>query len=58
MKIKTSSYSIEDVDQDGLNYIASNFSGNVRDLEGAWIVYYSMQFNFNQMEDVFVLIPS
>lgn len=46
MKIKTSSYSIEDVDQDGLNYIASNFSGNVRDLEGAWnrVLFYAIQF--------------
>ncbi|MCI5722463.1 MAG: chromosomal replication initiator protein DnaA [Erysipelotrichaceae bacterium] len=46
MKIKSSSYSIEDVDQDGLNYIASNFSGNVRDLEGAWnrVLFYAIQF--------------
>ena len=46
MKIKTNSYSIEDVDQDGLNYIASNFSGNVRDLEGAWnrVLFYAIQF--------------
>ena len=46
MKIKSSSYSIEDVDKDGLNYIASNFSGNVRDLEGAWnrVLFYAIQF--------------
>ena len=57
MKIKSSSYSIEDVDKDGLNYIASNFSGNVRDLEGAWNrVLISMQFNSNQIGGCIVVL--
>ncbi len=46
MKIKQNSYEIEDVDPEGLAYIASNFSGNVRDLEGAWnrVLFYAIQF--------------
>jgi chromosomal replication initiator protein len=46
MKIKQNGYGIEDVDKEGLDYIASNFSGNVRDLEGAWnrVLFYSIQF--------------
>ena len=36
MKIKQNGYGIDDCDEEGLAYIASNFSGNVRDLEGAW----------------------
>lgn len=45
-KIKQNGYGIEDVDQEGLNYIASNFSGNVRDLEGAWnrVLFYAIEF--------------
>ena len=35
MKIKQNGYGIDDCDEEGLAYIASNFSGNVRDLEGA-----------------------
>ena len=46
MKIKQNGYGIEDVDKEGLDYIASNFSGNVRDLEGAWnrVLFYSIEF--------------
>ncbi len=46
MKIKQNGYGIDDVDQEGLTYIASNFSGNVRDLEGAWnrVLFYAIQF--------------
>ena len=46
MKIKQSGYGIAEVDQEGLNYMASNFSGNVRDLEGAWnrVLFYAIQF--------------
>lgn len=46
MKIKQNGYGIEDVDKEGLAYIASNFSGNVRDLEGAWnrVLFYSIEF--------------
>lgn len=46
MKIKQNGYGIEDVDKEGLEYIASNFSGNVRDLEGAWnrVLFYSIEF--------------
>lgn len=46
MKIKQNGYGIEDVDQEGLAYIASNFSGNVRNLEGAWnrVLFYAIQF--------------
>ena len=46
MKIKQNGYGIEDVDQEGLAYIASNFSGNVRDLEGAWnrVLFYAIEF--------------
>ena len=37
---------IGDIEDEGLNYIASNFSGNVRDLEGAWnrVLFYAIQF--------------
>lgn len=46
MKIKQNGYGIEDVDEKGLAYIASNFSGNVRDLEGAWnrVLFYAIEF--------------
>ena len=46
MKIKQNGYGIEDVDPEGLAYIASNFSGNVRNLEGAWnrVLFYAIQF--------------
>ena len=46
MKIKQNGYGIDQVDEEGLNYIASNFSGNVRDLEGAWnrVLFYAIQF--------------
>lgn len=45
-KIKQNGYGIDDVDQEGLAYIASNFSGNVRDLEGAWnrVLFYAIEF--------------
>ena len=45
MKIENSgNINIEDVDEQGLAYIASNFSGNVRDLEGAWnrVLFYTI----------------
>ena len=44
-KIKQNGYGIDDVDQEGLAYIASNFSGNVRDLEGAWnrVLFYAIE---------------
>lgn len=46
MKIRQNGYGIDDVDDEGLNYIASNFSGNVRDLEGAWnrVLFYAIEF--------------
>ena len=46
MKIKNSGNDIDDVDEKGLAYIASNFSGNVRDLEGAWnrVLFYAIMF--------------
>ncbi len=46
MKIKQNGYGIEDVEEEGLAYIASNFSGNVRNLEGAWnrVLFYAIQF--------------
>lgn len=46
MKIKQNSYGMDDVEQEALAYIASNFSGNVRDLEGAWnrVLFYAIQF--------------
>ena len=46
MKIKQNGYGIDDVDPEGLAYIASNFSGNVRNLEGAWnrVLFYAIQF--------------
>lgn len=46
VKIKQSGYGIDDVDPEGLAYIASNFSGNVRNLEGAWnrVLFYAIQF--------------
>ena len=46
VKIKQSGYGIEGVDPEGLAYIASNFSGNVRNLEGAWnrVLFYAIQF--------------
>ena len=46
LKIKQNGYGIEDVDSEGLAYIASNFSGNVRNLEGAWnrVLFYAIQF--------------
>ncbi|MBR2670265.1 MAG: chromosomal replication initiator protein DnaA [Solobacterium sp.] len=50
MKIKNSGNEIEDVDERGLNYIASNFSGNIRDLEGAWnrVLFYAIMFQKNK----------
>ena len=46
MKIKNSGSNIEDVEEEALTYIASNFSGNVRDLEGAWnrVLFYTIMF--------------
>ncbi|MBR2675439.1 MAG: chromosomal replication initiator protein DnaA [Solobacterium sp.] len=46
MKIKNSGNDIEDVEDEALTYIASNFSGNVRDLEGAWnrVLFYAIMF--------------
>ena len=46
MKIRQNGYGIEDCDEEGLAYIASNFSGNVRDLEGAWnrVLFFAIQF--------------
>ena len=46
MKIENSNNEIEDVDERGLAYIASNFSGNIRDLEGAWnrVLFYAIMF--------------
>lgn len=46
MKIKQNGYGINDVDDEGLAYIATNFSGNVRDLEGAWnrVLFYAIEF--------------
>ena len=46
MKIKNSGNNIEEVDERGLAYIDSNFSGNVRDLEGAWnrVLLYAIMF--------------
>lgn len=46
VKIKQNGYGIEEVDPEGLAYIASNFSGNVRDLEGAWnrVLFYAIEF--------------
>ena len=45
-KIKNSGNEIEDVDEQGLAYIASNFCGNVRELEGAWnrVLFYAIMF--------------
>ncbi|MBQ9326991.1 MAG: chromosomal replication initiator protein DnaA [Solobacterium sp.] len=44
MKIKNSGNDIDEVEDEGLTYIASNFSGNVRDLEGAWnrVLFYAI----------------
>jgi chromosomal replication initiator protein len=46
MKIKQNGYGIDDVEKEGLDFIASNFSGNVRDLEGAWnrVLFYAIEF--------------
>ena len=46
MKIQNSGNEIEEVDERGLDYIASNFSGNIRDLEGAWnrVLFYAIMF--------------
>lgn len=45
IKIKQSGYGIN-IDPDGLSYIASNFSGNIRSLEGALnrVLFYAIQF--------------
>ncbi|MCH4206879.1 MAG: chromosomal replication initiator protein DnaA [Solobacterium sp.] len=45
-KIKNSGNDLNDVDERGMAYIASNFSGNVRDLEGAWnrVLFYAIMF--------------
>lgn len=46
MKINQSGNDINEVEEEGLAYIASNFSGNVRDLEGAWnrVLFYAIMF--------------
>ncbi len=46
LKIQNSGYDINEVDDRGLAYIASNFSGNIRDLEGAWnrVLFYAIMF--------------
>ncbi len=46
MKIQNSGHNIDDIEDEGLNYIASNFSGNVRDLEGALnrVLFYAIMF--------------
>lgn len=46
LKIQNSGNDINGVDEEGLAYIASNFSGNVRDLEGAWnrVLFYAIVF--------------
>jgi chromosomal replication initiator protein len=46
MKIQNSGSEINEIDDKGLAYIASNFSGNVRDLEGAWnrVLFYAILF--------------
>ncbi|MBR3356297.1 MAG: chromosomal replication initiator protein DnaA [Solobacterium sp.] len=46
LKIRSSSYDFGEIEEEGLNYIASNFSGNVRDLEGALnrVLFYAIQF--------------
>lgn len=45
-KIRQNGYGIDDIEEEGLNYIAANFSGNVRDLEGAWnrVLFYAIEF--------------
>lgn len=45
-KIESNGYGIDDIDEQGLSYIASNFSGNVRELEGAWnrVLFYAIEF--------------
>lgn len=45
-KIEANGYDENDVEADGLAFIASNFSGNIRDLEGAWnrVLFYAIQF--------------
>lgn len=45
-KMKQNTYGINSIDQEGMTYIASNFSGNVRDLEGALnrVLFYAIQF--------------
>lgn len=45
-KISDSGNDITDVEEEGLAYIASNFSGNIRDLEGAWnrVLFYAIMF--------------
>ena len=51
-KIKNSGNEIEDVDEQGLAYIASNFCGNVRELEGVFnkLMAYT-RFTNNQLTD-------
>ena len=46
LKIRSNSYDFGDIEEEGLNYIASNFSGNIRDLEGALnrVLFYAIQF--------------
>lgn len=46
MKIKHSGSDINEIDKEGLAYIAANFSGNVRVLEGAWnrVLFYAIMF--------------
>ena len=46
MKIENNGNDIEEVEEAGLTYIASNFAGNIRDLEGAWnrVLFYTIMF--------------
>ncbi|MBE6117110.1 MAG: chromosomal replication initiator protein DnaA [Erysipelotrichaceae bacterium] len=46
MKIENNGNDIDEVEEAGLTYIASNFAGNVRDLEGAWnrVLFYTIMF--------------
>ncbi|MBR2811544.1 MAG: chromosomal replication initiator protein DnaA [Solobacterium sp.] len=45
-KIESAGYHEEYVEEEGLSFIARNFSGNVRDLEGAWnrVLFYAIEF--------------
>ena len=45
-KIASTEYGIEEIEEEGLDYIASNFSNNIRELEGAWnrVLFYAIEF--------------